>query len=255
MGKGVQPRHLRYLERLYEKHCVIWAGFNGPSMVSGPKLVICRREALGRFRELLARLKIWHLDQMYKALQGDVFFTRVTSKPEILFGVRPHMSGCCNGHERPTQASDYDYCPEPDLDWLERGRAPHRAKRLASAEQAIRSALHNGERIKGKVSQLDTVALTLLAFLKETDPIRRDEALMRRLKDHHEQQRSAEDAKLAGQVAERQEVVQARRNQELTQQLQHGSRGTALPGDAAALVDWCRACGWLRGASTWPPSR
>ena len=78
MAPGVTPAVVRHLYELYP-HRLLWAGFNAPSRVTGSKLLVGEPEGFHLLQLVLARLKVWHIDQQYKAFQ-NVFFNVVYTK-------------------------------------------------------------------------------------------------------------------------------------------------------------------------------
>ena len=106
------PKVLRCLYGQYEEG-LVWAGFNAWTRICGSKLLLGAPADFSLLRELLVRLKVWHIDQQYKAFQNN-YFTVVYSKLHIVVGCRDHVSGC--NKAVPGKSSGITYMPSPVID-------------------------------------------------------------------------------------------------------------------------------------------
>ena len=95
LAPGMGPAHFRKVYDGYPQG-IVWAGFNGDSRTVGSKLLLGRPSDFACLHSVLNLLKMNHIDQMYKCFQNS-FFTTVSSKREILMGVRDHISSCGTG--------------------------------------------------------------------------------------------------------------------------------------------------------------
>ena len=92
---SVGPAEFRKLYYNYPQG-LVWAGFCSAARTYGSKLLLGRYADFSCLHGVLNLMKMYHVDQMYKCFQNS-YFTVVSSKKEILMGVRDHISSCGTG--------------------------------------------------------------------------------------------------------------------------------------------------------------
>ena len=165
IGVNVTPQTLRLIYGAYSEP-VVWCGFNMKSQSTGSKAVIGDAHNLLVLGRCLERLKLWHIDQSYKALRSPFF--ALCQRNHICFGALRHRSQCCDsscGDSMPMSAEDYK--PEPTFP----GRVQHSAKERWDVHRALGAALQSTSKVRGPQVPTDVVCLRCLRFLPEDDPV------------------------------------------------------------------------------------
>ena len=184
LAPDVTPQDVRILYRSYS-HRLVWAGFNAYARCSGSKLVLGEPEDFAFLKQVLGRLKVWHLDQQYKCFQNS-YFTAVCSTLDILVGYRDHVSACCDRHAEADAMLGSTFVPKPDLN-----RQPSseidKVPLPDSVATFIVSSLHNHERCRGSIPWEDTVALRMWSYVLDSESeVRRCEEAIH---EHREEMR------------------------------------------------------------------
>ena len=165
IGVNVTPQTLRLIYGAYSEP-VVWCGFNMKSQSTGSKAVIGDVHNLLVLGRCLDRLKLWHIDQSYKALRSPFF--ALCQRNHICFGALRHRSQCCDsscGDSMPMSAQDYK--PEPTFP----GRVQHSAKERWDVHRALGAALQSTSKVRGPQVPTDVVCLRCFRFLPEDDPV------------------------------------------------------------------------------------
>ena len=165
IGVNVTPRTLRLIYGAYSEP-VVWCGFNMVTQSTGSKAVIGDCYNLLVLGRCLERLKLWHIDQSYKALRSPFF--ALSQKNHICFGYLRHRSQCCDsstGDRMPMSAQDFR--PEPTIP----GRLQYGSKERWDVDAALSAALQCTTKVRGPQAPTDIVCLRCQCFLPEDDEV------------------------------------------------------------------------------------
>ena len=239
IASNLTPASLRLIWAHYEQP-VLWCGFNMAGQLTGSKGIVGDAKSLLLLGRCLARMKLHHIDQEYKALRGAFF--ELVAKNHICFGYLPHRSQCCDSSRGDAMPMTDEF--RPDLrDIPEKAYFPCKAE--FTVDEALASALRNETKVRGALDRYDIVCLRLHSYLVDGDPVSFGED------DRLSQVRAAlEDAQLARHSA-RLEALVASSEPELWGQLDKAlgiaeqELEAAKPQRADNVVDWCKNHSWL----------
>ena len=167
VASNLTPESMRLIYGQYQEP-VLWCGFNQEAQTTGSKGVVGDAASLLELGDCLKRLRLYHIDETYKALRS-AFFAKVP-KNHICFGYLEHRSQCCNSSLGDTQPmSEGSFTPVlrdiPD-------RLYHVEKKRFTTEQALMAALTVQTRCNSTDRNvLDIVCLRLWSYMDPKDPI------------------------------------------------------------------------------------
>jgi hypothetical protein len=188
----LSPMLLRWIYRSYSEK-LVWAGFNAWTRVTGSKLLLGEAGDFKLLQDVLSRLKVWRIDQLYKSFQ-NTFFTVVSGRNHIAVGFRDHISGCNDGGAALDAGMvGTSYQPSPVVH-------PCRTKKSVAsptAEMFIRASLESKARVRGFHSWEDTVARRMWSYIPDADPLKQDRSLQAAIEAHTEDVRIVVMAKHA----------------------------------------------------------
>ena len=244
------PKSLRQVYAYYPEP-IIWCGFNMAAQFTGSKGLVGDASSLLLMGDVLSRLKLYHIDQTYKALRGP--FMALVEKNRICFGYLRHRSQCCDSSKGNSQAmSAEDYTPTPVIP--EGGRFFD--KRRFTVDTVLRSTLHETTRVRKPIDCFDIVALRLQSYMFADDPIftENEGAVLRELDEIY---RSVETNRIANACVRLDELLESAEGDA------HGDLGKAVAAanretEAAEasgddreeqeneVLSFCKDRGWLR---------
>ena len=241
IGLDVTPQSLRLIYGAYSEP-VVWCGFNMKSQSTGSKAVIGDAYNLLVLGQCLERLKLWHIDQSYKALRSPFF--ALCQRNHICFGALRHRSQCCDsscGDSSPMSVQDYK--PEPTFP----GRVQYPAKERWDVDRALTAALQSTSKVRGPQAPTDVVCLRCFRFLPQDDPVLTPpiKRTLRTLRNELETQQHARDCcklqmLVEGDITSRRPcldkafgVLRAEVNSR-QEEVEH------------EVMNWCHNKGWLR---------
>ena len=159
------PRGLRLLYGYYPEP-ILWCGFNKADQHTGSKGIVGNAHSLLVLGGCLQRLKLYHIDQTYKALRSGFF--ALAQKDHICFGFLQHRSQCCDtsrGDAMPL--SEDEYAPVPNIPTS----IMHSKKADFLVDDALRSALQNTTAVRAQQTFYDIVCLRLRTYMWDDDQL------------------------------------------------------------------------------------